>query len=184
MVATATIYMPFFFFFFFFFLFHKAGGKWPPRWRVVKTGIREQHKKKKKARNCYELNYSSSFFLFSRFNHISIEPNNDTTRTRMYLLLLSVMGLWRSITFLLQLLSLPPVLAAAATDVFHYEVQLVQPEEAGGVELHHLLLLLLPGIKSYPESSYYSKCEWLHPETVVTVFHPRSLSCDISWICS
>ena len=31
------------------------------------------------------MNYTIPFF-FSRFNHISIEPNNDTTKTRMYLL--------------------------------------------------------------------------------------------------
>lgn len=36
------------------------------------------------------MNYSYNFFIlfhfFFRFNHISVEPNNDTTRTQMYLL--------------------------------------------------------------------------------------------------
>ena len=79
------------FIFFCFFLFHKAGWKMAAKVECRWDWIREQ---KKKARHLHGLLWTELFlfflFFFSRFNHISIEPSNDTTRTQMYLLSVTV----------------------------------------------------------------------------------------------
>lgn len=73
------------FFFFFFFSSQGCMKKCPPRWSVVETGYGRGKKKKGQASDGLlwtELLLSCSFFLLSRFNHISIEPEKDTTRTQ------------------------------------------------------------------------------------------------------
>ena len=80
---------------FYFFLFFSFSQGWLKNGRQGGVSLRLDKGAKKKRPGIsmvyYELNCSSFFFFFfSRFNHISIEPSNDTTRTQMYLLSVTV----------------------------------------------------------------------------------------------
>lgn len=91
-------------------------------------------------------------FFFFRFNHISIELNNDTTRTQMYLL--SVMVYYDSI-FYYNLATNLPVCCCHCRGPRRWCVHL---EGLTRESFHHSLKSLTPN------PSYFWKCERLHPE--------------------
>lgn len=152
----------------------------------------------------YELNCSSFFFFFSRFNHISIEPSNDTTRTQMYLLSVTV---YYDPTFYYNLAKKtkkqqPPSLLLSLSQSSLLMCSLRGPTRPAGGSRRHLQWNAHPPTRSPslldPRHFYHGLClilfllkMWTAPSrdssdcssspsdqcSILVAF------CDISWIC-